>query len=612
MITNFRLTLALVGLTYCLVLPMEVLLCDSNARIRQFHISSPQGCQQGETTYVGRCRGSIYSPLKNLVVTPAFACTLITTRWEGVNYFFGSKVSKDFDPISQPLDVSRCQKIANSKRDLILGELVGFGDGYYATKNVIKRTYSWPSKSTAFAQNIVLMQTNITYDHLKEKISTPLAELKHCSIAYGTCKTEKYTFIWNWNDNRICPDTYNDSAKEQPVDFHYTLAPGATSEVAEHVLSHITLPELGMTFYSRLRCPEIVKTCFGEDVRPTCLPNGEFLLTTQCSRDTALEYQINSLYPKFKIPNDEAATFNYEHQMVGAYSKNITKAITTLECRLSNALSSVINILSKTHPSEALSFLTQQEVGARSRGDLLEMLSCRNVTVNIAPQMIFDGQFVSRPLVTFFLHNESRTAQFYPDAKAYLQIGFFEKYNHLHQASFFISGRYYNFQNYTLVRSTDKHIIPLHFNLGIPAVALPAVNFENLFRDRPNRQDVSNDFANLVSLVQQNNLLTEKMTTYFSAMGELPSGHLGIKVDQLVSGNLSSYLSYIRNPFVIFILLILQIINQCWGIILLIYAIREIRARCRKSPEKKEEVTPSEGGVHFESRRDEVFVPVTV
>ena len=116
--------------------------------------------------------------------------------------------------------------------------------------------------------------------------------------------------------------------------------------------------------------------------------------------------------------------------------------------------------------------MTQEKVDAKSKGDVLELLSC-NV------------------------------------------------HHHLHQPTFF-SGRYFTFHNYTLQKSSDKHIILLHLNLGNPAASLPKINYENLCRGRPNREEVSNDFATLVSSVQQNRIFAKKVKTYFSDIQDLP------------------------------------------------------------------------------------------
>ena len=53
------------------------------------------------------------------------------------------------------------------------------------------------------------------------------------------------------------------------------------------------------------------------------------------------------------------------------YAGNLTSMIANLECKLSNTIVSVATILSKTHPSEVLSFLTQEDVGAKSKGVVL-------------------------------------------------------------------------------------------------------------------------------------------------------------------------------------------------------------------------------------------------
>ena len=265
-------------------------------------------------------------------------------------------------------------------------------------------------------------------------------------------------------------------------------------------------------------------------------------------------------------------------------------SLSTLECKLSNALLSIISILAKTHPSEALSLLTQSDVAARSRGDVLEMLTCSNISVNILSTLKYKGRYVSRPLVSFSLRNETFIGQVYPDNRVYLQIGFFESYNYLMQSTFVIANKLYTFKNYSLIPSSHSNLHSLFYHLDVPSASFPSVDFNNLFRHRPKHNSIDTDFANVMSLAKQNQILTEKMYRYF---GDLPDSSSlkpeSVTVDQMVGNDLFSYLSHVTNPFTIHFLLFLQIINQCWGLFLCLFVIKEVYIFFKEKLSAKEE-----------------------
>ena len=341
---------------------VEVLLCDSTSRIRQYHIDPPKSCDTSEVQHITQCKGRLYSPLVNTVTIPVWACTLVTNRWSGTLFFFGSKVDKTYDPVYTPIDFARCQKIINSKRDAELGELKRKGVSYYVTQHPLKPAFRWPAQTTMFVRNIILRKTNITYDRVRERLFTSLGDLTHCGVSYGTCKTGKYTFLWSWNDDKVCPSDIHKNSTLQDIELHYK----ADTKVHEPVF--LSIPKLAMTFYKQVKCPPVVKTCFGEHL-PICLPNGEFLLIAEdgCEGAASLIFYRTRLLSRVHTNNDDLpATFSFVTQIMAEYARNVSSDFSRLECRLSNAVSALVSIVAKTHPSEALSLLTNSQVGAQA------------------------------------------------------------------------------------------------------------------------------------------------------------------------------------------------------------------------------------------------------
>ena len=312
-----------------------------------------------------------------------------------------------------------------------------------------------------------------------------------------------------------------------------------------------------------------------------------------CNASSALKFFKDSVHPMLKDAEvmsqisknvgDEAASLNFSHEMMAMYARSMATTIKLLECRLGSALSTIFNILSKSHPSEVLTHLTKKEVGAIAIGDTMELLSCHNFSANVLPKMIYKGRFVSRPLISFMLRNSTQIGQIYPDTKAYIKVGFFEEYSPLQQATFFISGQFFYFQNYTLTKVSDKHVTSLYPQLEGKSVTIPDVDFQHLFRDRPREESISNDFGNIISIVQQNKMIAERMQLFFTDSGSAPVTASDVKIDHLTRTSVSSYLAYVQNPFLILFFFICQILNHFWGIVLTAFLIRHVYiTKCKR------------------------------
>jgi len=571
---------------------MEVTVCDPDLRLTQFSIPEADACTDGKVTQLTKtCRGRLYNPTKMSVKIPVVACALVTTKWTGTEYFFGARTEKYSDAVYSPIDVARCQNAVNTKYDEELGRLNADGDGNYVTKNVVEPTFHWPTRTVVSAQNLVIIETSITYNSIDKTLYTPLEELVHCAIAHGSCQTGKYSYIWNWEENQVCPNTLINGSKYQEKDHDVVLNYHYEDRSTELGLSHINIQDLGLTYFSQQQCPQITTTCFG-DKEIICLLNGDFLILEECSSKGAIAFFKEKIHMKNFSAGNGGFTYdmpfmstyypadrhlyslNFEHALMADYARQQHDAMSRLECKLSAVLTSLLRIVSKSHPSEVLSYLTQKEVGAVSVGDTLQLLSCTNVSATVVPSMIYNGTFLSRPLVSFFVKNMTKYAQLYPDNIAYTRVGFIEQFNYLQNAMFNIGGQYVHFQNYSLTRISNKHVVPIQPLLDIKSVVLPDIDYEQLFHNRPREEVVSNDFGNILSIIQKNDLFNERLKQFFTNSEIVVPTSQGVTIDQLVSNNLSSVLSNIKNPWLIFLYILFNIMNNIWSVILTIGCLR--------------------------------------
>ena len=180
--------------------------------------------------------------------------------------------------------------MVQSKYDKDLGELLPSGEGHFETRNVIKPSFHWPSKSTSRVQNLLLINTTIQYDHIHERMFSPLGELKSCGIASESCQSVMYTLVWSWTEKKLCPNYLQENEeKESKVELHYHVVNSTNNGVTEVELSHLDIPELGLTYFTKIECPVLAHTCFG-DSRVLCLSSGDFLLMRNCSGAFDLDF----------------------------------------------------------------------------------------------------------------------------------------------------------------------------------------------------------------------------------------------------------------------------------------------------------------------------------
>lgn len=567
----------------------NVLICDGEQRLSQFHIRTPPKCSPGKVPYtVKTCHGQLFSPLSQTVNVPVVSCSLVTTKWVGISWFFGAKTQKQIDPVNEPLGEARCRQLSETLSDSVLGKLHDMGEGYYSTLNRVEPKYLWPGKSTVIVKNLVMIFSNVSYDHIHKKMFSPLDSLMHCAIGHQVCRSMKFIFLWSWNDNMLCPKSLIEGIANNThvkIDLHYHL-----DDDFKPTLSNIDILELGLTYFSQIKCKDSISTCFPGKT-PVCLIDGSFLLMVDCNVTSALKFFKNSLHPFLSSDTiddlaasegKEAATLNFSHELMGIYARHMATNIKLLECQVTSAITSILGIVAKSHPSEVLSLLTQREVAGLMIGDTMELLSCNNFSVTVLPSMQFQGRFLSRPLLSFKLRNATRVAQFFPDLRAYLNIGFFERYNPSQRATFFIGGKYYHFQNYSLSVVSDKHVVQLSPQLETESVSLPRVDFQHMFRQRPSEHHVSNDFGNVLSMVLQNKEFSDRMKQYFVNGDTDVMPTEGAHV--MGRSSVSSYLSYVQNPFIMFILLLLQFLSHCWALLLTIFVVRHLCTKfCCKS-----------------------------
>ena len=87
---NSKVLLILITCYLCNI-PVNTLhlkVCD-NARLAQFHIPKAENCWQGKhTEEVKMCKGQIVNPLHTMAIIEVAACSISTTKWEGIWCFW--------------------------------------------------------------------------------------------------------------------------------------------------------------------------------------------------------------------------------------------------------------------------------------------------------------------------------------------------------------------------------------------------------------------------------------------------------------------------------------------------------------------------------------------
>jgi len=79
--------------------------------------------------------------------------------------------------------------------------------------------YVWPQQSSGKVYNALLFRTQLSYNVLSGKLSSPFNEVKNCDIRQGFCVTGNDILVWDIPRQFHCP--LSDRKFESQVLLHY-------------------------------------------------------------------------------------------------------------------------------------------------------------------------------------------------------------------------------------------------------------------------------------------------------------------------------------------------------------------------------------------------------
>ena len=544
---------------------MEMTVCDRSRVVAQFRIPFPKPCFRHTPESISSCSVQIYNPKPNALKIPMFACSLSVTRWTTTKFFFGAKTSKIFDPIFQAISVSRCNKIALTLRDEVLGNLVSLNSDTFGTTNDVKVQYSWPKGVSGEVFNIILKNTSFIFEQTNRRMFSPLSEMKHCEISACFCKDQKFVFIWQFDANFLCPvlTEGKNGSDAFLTNLHY---------LQNGNLSFIEIPQMALSFHSEVACSTYVKSCFAGRL-VVCLPNGYILDLKTCNDSNNFDFfklKMMSSAPLFGV-RPESATLNFISDVSATFLSELTHSVNFVDCKIEHSMSIMLRLLSKTYPSEILSLLLNRTVGALSIGDTLGLLHCENKTVTVKPFLKVGHLFSTRPLVDVFVNNISVTYQVYPDGIAYKELTFLEAYKPFQDAIFLMNDKLFHYKNYTLEISNSKVVIPIFPRIDAVSLHFPILDYELLLQNRPSYSTESVSYYSALSLLQSN---VRSLDIIKSMYNDFLNFDPVVKVEDVLRGSLSTSFSHIRSPFLIVLFYIFHLLSNFWVFVATLIFIR--------------------------------------
>ena len=120
-----------------------------------------------------------------------------------------------------------------------------------------------------------------------------------------------------------------------------------------------------------------------------------------------------------------------------------------------------------THSKSLFSAVLGSPASARKLGDIFVTLACQTRLISIHTSLIYNGVYLTRPLVRFKDSNNSTILfQFYPDGHMHRRALYYSTlWDHAQNAIFRISKLFVHFKNYSFI-PIDHHVVEL------PAVKL--------------------------------------------------------------------------------------------------------------------------------------------
>ncbi|XP_076825481.1 uncharacterized protein LOC143471040 [Clavelina lepadiformis] len=553
-------------------------LCQPHYKKGEYFIPPPEPCLHKKHTAIHQCTAKIYDPSHRLIDIEVFVCRTFITTSIATHYFFGSKSHDDSTVAGPAPNPDACDLWRRTFQAPNVGELKQQNEFTWATRNKVKRSYSWPSTTTTRTINGILNKSILKYDPVTQKLMSSIATLSKCQVSSGSCIVGARTFIWKFKQSFQCPQTVLQGVHKLLLHYH-----------KEH-LYRVQIKALGISVHHRAKCAEKTFQCYSQNA--ICTPTGLILVPQNCSELAALDFykpatikqQSNDVHSRSSSSEAGAlARFMTEsNDNMADHVSNLVDDIHYLECQVETLVSSLYALVARQYPGETLTAISGQKKAAVTIGDLITEIQCYPVSGTVLRSLVYKGQFSARPLVEFFYNNGTKSlGQIYRDGNLYRGVRYVESYVPGRIFSFNIGNQFYQFENYSLsqidsdVQALRPSFVPVNFTE-------PDIDFETFIDDYPSEEDQGfEDIQNMLVSMSHFKLAHDKFYHFLDANTDQTRDYDFSSVRHTIENTFSnvflSVLSSITNPVLGGILVILLFMAMFWGFVLTIWAIKFYR-----------------------------------
>jgi len=220
--------------------------------------------------------------------------------------------------------------------------------------------------------NVFFWNTSFIFEQTSRRMFSSISALKNCDISAGSCSDQKYVLMWDFDKNFFCPtlvESMTNTSSKFRVDLHLN---------DKKEVSYIDLPSMALSFHHSVECSSFTKHCLHEN-RVLCLPNG-MVLDLQACGETDHFFELRSvkeMLHHYNFSNNyNGETLNFINDFVGSVLQKQEQSMNFIDCKIERSMATMLRLFAKTYPSEILSLLLNDTVGAVSMGDTLGLLNC--------------------------------------------------------------------------------------------------------------------------------------------------------------------------------------------------------------------------------------------
>ena len=404
-------------------------ICDETSTSGFYEIPITKKCKPQKLESIKTCKTQVFELNRLIVPIKAYACTVEIKSQKTYLSFLGTRTQTPIETIRITPSVAMCMAIHESKMSTLAGKLQKIDETVYATSNKLKLHFYWLSETTFRIYNVYLEYMHIYYNFVEDRIVKDSILTEHCDIKLKTCVSDGKRLIWNNEETHFCDE----------VNTAKIYAGNSILQFDDNQeLISIKIPELSSVYKNLMNVSSRYLSCFTKEDIILIDIDGILIQLNNCRKLVHSIKQIHmsnnlaeilhlhnvladNIFSNKTIYNSKIdLEFKNKHSQTHFYEisstlpgelnfimSSLTQLISRLEdkidfldCELNRQISFNTKLWARKFPKTVLNFmLDNNEVGAKTQGDILRSQNCIQVNITLKSTLhLAQDIFATRPL----------------------------------------------------------------------------------------------------------------------------------------------------------------------------------------------------------------------